>query len=93
MIETVFQTWNVPKVQEGTDTATEMTTLVMMLDGIKFVRYMAESFCNKGVWKYDAITLVLTRARLPARVSSGSATCSPPAPTIITVFRKDSSIA
>ena len=55
-IQTVFQTWNVPKVPEQTDSATEMATFGITLDGIKLERDTAESFQNEGVWRYEAIT-------------------------------------
>ena len=55
-IHTVFQTWHVPKVPERTDTATDMATFAITLDGIKLERDTAESFRNKGEWRYVAIT-------------------------------------
>ncbi|MCY4543670.1 MAG: hypothetical protein OXD39_00415, partial [Gemmatimonadetes bacterium] len=55
-IQTVFQTWNVPKVPERTDTVTEMATFGVTLEGIKLERDTAESFRNEGVWRYEAIT-------------------------------------
>ena len=55
-IHTVFQTLNVPKAPEQTDTATEMATFGITLDGIKLERNTAESFRNEGVWRYEAIT-------------------------------------
>ena len=55
-IHTVFQTWHMPKVPERTDTATEIATFGIPLDGIKLERDTAESFRNEGVWRYEAIT-------------------------------------
>ena len=55
-IHTVFQTWHIPKVPARTDVATEMATFGITLDGIKLERDTAESFCNEGVWRYEAIT-------------------------------------
>ena len=49
----MFQTWNVPKVPERTDTATEMATFGVTLEGIKLERDTAERFGN---WSYEAIT-------------------------------------
>ena len=53
---TVFQTLHVPKVPERTDTATDIATFGITLDGIKLERDTAESFRNEGVWRYEAIT-------------------------------------
>ena len=55
-IQTVFQTWNVPKVPDRTDTATDMATFGVTLEGIKLERDTAESFRNEGEWRYEAIT-------------------------------------
>ena len=55
-IQTLFQTWRVPDVPERTDTATEMGTFGITLDGIKLERDTAESFRNEGEWLYEAIT-------------------------------------
>ena len=55
-IHTEFQTWHVPKVPERTDTATEIATFGITLDGIKLERDTAESFRNEGAWRYEAIT-------------------------------------
>ena len=60
-IQTVFQTWRVPDVPERTDTATDMATFGITLDGIKLERDTAESFRNEGVWRYEAITPGLAR--------------------------------
>ena len=60
-IHTVFQTWRVPKVPERTDTATDMATFGITLDGIKLERDTAESFRNEGVWRYEAITPGIAR--------------------------------
>ena len=55
-IYTVFQTWQVSKVVERTDTATEMAKFIITLGGIKLERDTAERFRNEGVWCYERIT-------------------------------------
>lgn len=57
----MFQTWNVPKVPERTDTVTEMATFGVTLDGIKLERDTAESFRDECEWRYEAITAGLAR--------------------------------
>ena len=60
-IQTVFQTWNVPKDPERTDSSTDMATFGITLNGIKLERDTAESFRNEGMWRYEAITPGLAR--------------------------------
>ncbi|MCZ0952085.1 MAG: YHYH protein [Rhodospirillaceae bacterium] len=55
-IQTVFQTWEIPREPERTDVLTEMATFGITLEGIKLERDTAESFRNEGVWRYEAIT-------------------------------------
>ena len=55
-IQTVFQTWEIPREPERTDAVTEMATFGITLEGIKLERDTAESFRNEGVWRYEAIT-------------------------------------
>ena len=55
-IQTVFQTWEIPREPVRTDAVTEMATFGITLEGIKLERDTAESFRNEGVWRYEAIT-------------------------------------
>ena len=55
------QRQHVPKVPERTETATDMATFGITIDGIKLERDTAESFRNEGVWCYEAITPGLAR--------------------------------
>lgn len=55
-IQTVFQTWEIPREPARTDVLTEMATFGITLEGIKLERDTAESFRNEGVWRYEAIT-------------------------------------
>ena len=55
-IQSVFQTWEIPREPERTDALTEMATFGITLEGIKLERDTAESFRNEGVWRYEAIT-------------------------------------
>ena len=55
-IQTVFQTWEIPREPARTDAVTEMATFGITLEGIKLERDTAESFRNEGVWRYEAIT-------------------------------------
>ena len=55
-IQTVFQTWEIPREPVRTDALTEMATFGITLEGIKLERDTAESFRNEGVWRYEAIT-------------------------------------
>ena len=75
-IHTVFQTWQLPKVPERTDTATDMATFGITLDGIKLERDRGESFCNEGVWRYEAITPEMAR-----RETAGARFVTPMKPT------------
>ena len=60
-IQTVFQTWEIPREPVRTDALTEMATFGITLEGIKLERDTAESFRNEGVWRYEAITPGLAR--------------------------------
>ena len=62
-IQTVFQTWEIPREPERTDVLTEMATFGITLEGIKLERDTAESFRNEGVWRYEAITPGLAQRR------------------------------
>ena len=71
-IHTVFQSWHVPKVPERTDTATDMETFGITLDGIKLERDTAESFRNEGVWCYEAINPIKPATPPVAGPASGA---------------------
>jgi len=62
-IQSVFQTWEIPREPERTDALTEMATFGITLEGIKLERDTAESFRNEGVWRYEAITPGLAQRR------------------------------
>ncbi len=64
-IQTVFQTWHIPREPERRDVVTEMATFGITLDGIKLERDTAESFRNEGEWRYEAITPGLAQRQTP----------------------------
>ena len=62
-IQSVFQTWEIPREPARTDALTEMATFGITLEGIKLERDTAESFRNEGEWRYEAITPGLAQRR------------------------------